>query len=101
MPRHWFSSAALCLVVALTPLPLAARDSLPASWDNLVRVDSKRFAGVYLLPGADFRTYTKVMLDPTEIAFNKNWKRDYNASSMSLSMRITDDDIRKSSDRAR
>jgi hypothetical protein len=53
----------------------------PPTWDNLVLVDSKKFQRVYLLPGADFRPYTKVMLDPTEVAFRKNWLRDYNSSA--------------------
>jgi hypothetical protein len=100
MTRGWISTIALIVAVALAPLPLLARDSLPASWDNLVKVDSKRFAGVYVLPGADFRVYNKVMFDPTQVAFDKNWKRDYNNTSMSMSMRITDADIRKAADRA-
>ena len=53
----------------------------PESWDGLSRVNSKRLDIVYLQPGADFRAYTKVMLDPTEVAFHKNWRRDYNSSS--------------------
>ena len=63
-------------VLAAAPMLGAARP--PASWDGLTRIDSKRFDSVYLLPGADFRGYTKVMLDPTEVAFEKNWLRDYN-----------------------
>src|SRR6185369_11422410 len=48
---------------------------------------------VYLLPGADFRAYNKVMLDPTELAFKKNWLRDYNNSTMSLSSRLSGPDV--------
>ena len=62
----------------------------PDTWDGLTLVKSKKFDLVYLQPGADFRTYTKVMLDPTEVAFQKNWQRDYNRSSMSLSGRVSD-----------
>jgi hypothetical protein len=100
MARRWIVATVVVFAVAFAPLPLVARNSLPASWDNLVKIDSKKFAGVYVLPGADFRPYTKVMLDPTEVAFKKNWQRDYNNSSRSLSMRITDSDVRKASDRA-
>ena len=49
------------------------RQSPAAKLDGLVRVKSKRLDVVYLQPGADFRSYTKVMLDPTEVAFAKNW----------------------------
>jgi hypothetical protein len=47
------------------------------------------------LPGADFRAYSKVILDPTQIAFKKNWKRDYNSTTTGLSSRINDSDIEK------
>ena len=45
------------------------------------------------LPGADFRTNTKVMLDPTEVAFQLNWMRDYNQSA-TFNQKITDTDAK-------
>jgi len=70
--------------------------SPPANWDGLVRVKSAKLQHVYLLPGADFRSYTRVMLDPTEVAFKKNWARDLNSRSVrSLSGRITDADVER------
>ena len=66
----------------------------PDTWDGLSKVKSKRLDVAYLLPGADFRTYTKVMLDPTEVAFAKNWQRDYNSSGGArISSRVSDRDI--------
>ena len=44
-------------------------------------------------PGADFRGYTKVMVEPTEVAFAKNWQRDYNRASRALSGRVSDRDV--------
>jgi hypothetical protein len=83
----------------------AARPALaakpPAEWDGLVKVKAKRFELVYLRPGADFRGYTKVILDPTEIAFEKNWKRDYNSSSASSSLQVSDRDIARMADEGR
>ena len=35
------------------------------------------------------------MLDPTEVAFAKNWKLDYNRSAASMSSRISDDEVLK------
>jgi hypothetical protein len=67
----------------------------PDSWDGLVKVKSKRLDLAYLQPGADFRGYTKVMLDPTEVAFEKNWQRDYNSSSRDLSARVSDRDVQQ------
>jgi hypothetical protein len=64
-----------------------------ADWDGLTQVKSKRFKLVYLRPGADFRGYTKVMIQPTEVAFHKDWARDYNRGSRSLSSRVSDRDV--------
>src|SRR5215469_14213648 len=91
--------AATLLAAALAFALPAAADSLPTSWDNLVKVDSKRFQGAYLLPGADFRQFNKIMLDPTEVAFKKNWQQDYNASA-SFDMRVTSEDVQNAIQRA-
>src|SRR6478736_6971568 len=67
----------------------------PTTWDGLVQVPSKRLDHVYLQPGADFRGYTKVMLDPAEVAFEKNWQRDYNRSTRSLSSKVSEGDVQE------
>lgn len=94
--RFAAAAAALSLLVAATPAGSAA----PDSWDGLSRISSKRFDAVYLLPGADFRGYTKIMLDPTEVAFQKNWLRDYNQRA-DFSARMSDADAQKLLDRVR
>ena len=73
----------------------AAAASTPESWDGLVRVKSKTFQLVYLQPGADFRGYTKVMIDPTEVAFRKNWAKDYNSGIRGVGGRVSDADVEK------
>lgn len=94
MDRREFAVAAIAaLVLADAGAALAAEP--PPTWDNLVRVRSKRFKYVYLLPDADFRAYTKVMLDPTQIAFKKNWQRDYNSATRGLGARVTDDAVER------
>ncbi|WP_380872628.1 hypothetical protein ACFB49_35460 [Sphingomonas sp. DBB INV C78] len=88
------SIVGLSLVAAVVPATMAIAKA-PDTWDSLYKVKSKRLDAVYLLPGADFRTYTKVMLDPTEVAFQKNWLRDYNNSTIGVSRRISDSDAEK------
>ena len=85
--------AALALALATPVAGLAAE--LPASWDGLIRVKSKRLQNVYLLPGADFSGYSQVLLDPSEVAFRKDWLRDYNMSSVGLDDRLSAADARK------
>jgi len=95
MKRH-LVAVALSAIVAAAPLAGAAvAANAPASWDGLTRVSSKRFDYVYLLPGADFRSYTKIMLDPTQVAFQKNWLRDYNNNQADPMSRMSDADAQR------
>jgi hypothetical protein len=92
MDRRRFALAAVSiLAIAHAPSALAAK--APTTWDGLVRIKSKRLEYVYLLPGADFRGYTKVMVEPTELALKKNWLRDYNNSTTGLSSRLSERDV--------
>lgn len=80
--------------LALTVCASASTAKAPATWDGLVQVKSKKLNLAYLLPDADFRAYSKVMFDKPEVAFAKNWQRDFNRSAMTLSGRISDKDVR-------
>ena len=93
MTRHRLSLVAFFVATSLAAGAIAA--SPPPMWDNLVRAPSKKFDAVYILPGADFRGYTKVILEPPEVAFHKDFQRDYNNTTRSLSNRITDSDMQK------
>ena len=89
-----FATVAALLAVA----PLAAQD--PSSLEGLVKVPRSRADLVYLAPGVDFRTYTKVMLDPTEVAFRRNFLRNYNRST-GLGRRISDEEANEVMERVR
>lgn len=91
--------AAACLLTGVSPAVAASK--APDTWDGLARIDAKRFDAAYLLPGADFRSYTKVILDPTEVAFEKDWLRDHNRNATSISQRISEGDARKGLDLVR
>jgi hypothetical protein len=96
MDRRRLIYGALVAGAAVSAPPsvaLAAKP--PTNWDGLTRVPSKRLKFVYLLPGADFRGYTKVMLDPTEVAFRKDWAKDYNNTTRDLSSRVRPDEVEK------
>jgi hypothetical protein len=92
------TASLLTLVMLGTSVPatVAAQEE-KTTWDDLHLVKSARSQRLYLLPGADFRPYSKVMLDPTEVAFRKNWVRDYNRSSGTVSRRISDEDVDRAS----
>jgi hypothetical protein len=83
--------AAIVVLATAAVSPSLAADEV-ATWDGLQKVKSKKLDTAYLLPGADFRVYTKVMIDPLEVAFRKNWERDMNRASRSARQRVSAED---------
>jgi hypothetical protein len=96
-----FNASIRGLVAALTLISFSAFAQDSGSWDGLVEVKPKRLDAVFLLPGADFRNYTKIMMDPVEVAFEKNWARDYNRDAATLSQRLDQQDLERISQAAR
>jgi hypothetical protein len=83
-------TAAMATLFLFAGGPASAK--APTTWDGLVQVPSKRLSLVYLQPGADFRGYTKVLIEPTEVAFKKNWRREYNSGNRSLTSKVSEQD---------
>jgi hypothetical protein len=93
MDRRLFLGAVATATAALSPIAAQSAE-LPKSWDGLVLVKSKKLQAVYLAPGADFAPYTKVALGPTQVAFAKDWLRDYNDSA-DLNQHLSDADAQR------
>ena len=72
-----------CIVVLLAFVGFAgvAFGQSSESPDGLVKVMPRRMELAWLRPGADFRPYTKVMVDPTQVAFQPQWFKDYNLNA--------------------
>jgi hypothetical protein len=81
--------------------PALADTALPPELAGLVKVKAKRVDEAYLLPGTDFRTYTKVMIDPAEVAFRKDWMRNINSQNRSLNRKISTEDAQEIATAAR
>lgn len=73
LTRHIF-----LLVLALTWGSSHAANTPPEPWDGLVAVKSKRMDMAYVAPGADFKPYDKLMIDPTQVSFHKDWIKNMN-----------------------
>lgn len=78
-------TAALALALAAPAWPQAATES----WDGLVEVRARRLDSAFLMPGADFRPYRRVMLDEPEVAFRPGWQQ---SMQRSRTARLTDAD---------
>ena len=82
----------LAAALLLAAFGLAHADETPTSWDGLIEVKAKRMDAAFLLPGADFRPYAKVIIDPTQVAFQKDWLKDTNRSRPRLTSQVTEQD---------
>lgn len=88
----------LCTFLCLFANGAIAQES--GSWDGLIEVKPKRLDAAYLRPGADFRPYTKMMIDPVEVAFQKDWMKKHNQSA-TPSNRLTQADAERIAAEAR
>jgi hypothetical protein len=68
----WAATFALLGAIGVTS-ETAAREPAPPTWDGMKRVDRPGLDAVYLREGASLAKYKKVMLDPVEVSFDKNW----------------------------
>ena len=79
-------------LLALASLALAGgvavtKEKPPEEWDGLQRVKLKGMDAAYARPGADFSVYTKIIIDPIQVAYAKDWdkKSNYNNQKISAS----------------
>jgi len=96
---------AAALVLGLASASVAAQ---PARTDvtpeGLVAVKARKVGKAWLLPGADFRPYKKVLLKKAEVAMQKNWLRNVNDTGtprLSSAGRVTEADALRIVDLAR
>jgi hypothetical protein len=59
----------------------------PQEWDGLALVKLKGMDVAYARPGADFSIYDKIIVDPIQVAFSKNWEKEETFSKLKLSAR--------------
>lgn len=82
---------AICLLLGLSTTAFAKKQDLPESTpEGLELVRNSDLTAVYVRPGASLEAYSKVYLLDAYVAFAKNWQRDFNRDSRSLSHRISD-----------
>lgn len=83
---------ALTLGSAMT-FSAQAKSYPETSDDGLQLVKVKNIDAVYWREGASLEGYDKVMIGNVEVSFRKNWQRDQNIDRVSLTNRITSDDM--------
>jgi hypothetical protein len=63
----------------------------PEEWDGLKQVKVKGVDAAYVRPGADVTGYTKMIIDPIEVAFSKNWDKKSTIYKQKLSTEQLDE----------
>ncbi len=89
--------AVLSALLGTFSIALAADDDWPpkVTSDGLNLVEGTKAAAVWVLDGADFSEFNRVMIVDVGVAFKKNWLRDYNRDEISLGSRVSKSDAEK------
>ena len=71
-------------LVVLSPFTAAQNSATAPTGDaeGLVRTKVRGLQSVYAVPDADLSRYRKVMLDPIEVSFSRNWDPQVNRRPM-------------------
>ena len=96
---------AAALVLGLASASVTAQPArTDVTAEGLVAVKARKVGKAWLLPGADFRPYKKVLLKKAEVAMQKNWLRNVNDTGtprLSSAGRVTEADALRIVDLAR
>ena len=103
MANQSISKKKMALIAVLSALvgtfsgAQAADDDWPpkVTSDGLNLVEGTKAAAVWVLDGADFSEYNRVMIVDVGVGFKKNWRRDYNRDRMSLGSQVSKSDAEK------
>jgi hypothetical protein len=77
-------------------MPGSASAGPPQNWDGLEYRKTKGLDAVYVRPNVEFKVYRNVVLDPVEVAFDRNW--DPNRDSRSAAGRLSSKDMQEIKD---
>ena len=85
----------LTLLVCITALlaGCAGTQAPQVTEDGLVLKPDTGRATVHVRPGATIGAFSEFGLDDCEVAFRRNWLRDQNSNRVSLSNRVTQQDV--------
>ena len=87
----------LTLLIVVTAVSGCATSPAPRpEADGLVLQPSRTFDEVYLRPGANFKSYGNITLQPVQVAFDKDW--DPNDTQPDIARRLSAEDIQKLKD---
>jgi len=101
--RSWFTVTLGIALLAHAAIAAAQSNASYASTEEqgMVRVRSSQFDVVQARAGANFRGYSRIMLDPPQVAMAEHWLRDMNTPPLALLRRTTPEDVTQIVEQAR
>jgi hypothetical protein len=69
----------------LSVISTATAAEPPLEWDGLEKKQIKGIDAAYVRPGVNLAQYSKVMLDPVQVSFDKDWKPEQNGMRTKVS----------------
>jgi len=94
MKRNNIVKASVIVFSTLLTMGCSSSGNAPqVSEDGMQLKVDKRSTVAYQKEGVNFAEYTQVQILPSQVAFKKNWQRDYNRNQATLSSRIKDEDV--------
>ena len=87
-----FPGLLILALFAAVAVPTHAAAAAPP--EGLASVRSWNLDELYLRPNADLATYRRVVIDPVQVTFRKDWNRDFVDPHASI-RRLTQDDVRR------
>lgn len=96
--KSWRSSFLTCCLAAGVSVAICgsvqAKESAPrTSREGMQLQDSKEARLVYLMPGATFEKFDRVLIRDALVEFAKDWQRDFNQDATGLQGRVTTQDM--------
>ncbi len=91
----WKSAVAATALAFVVAGVSVAREPTPAEWDGMKRVERGGLDAVYLREGVSLAKYKKVMLDPVDVSFDKNWDPKRTGSLIAGNNRVDTQRIRR------
>lgn len=91
--KNHIKTSIIVIFTALTVGCTTSQNAPQVSPDGMQLKFESRSTLAYKKPGVNFSDYDSVMIAKSQVAFKKNWKRDYNRDQVGLSTRVTDKDV--------
>ena len=67
----------LCIAALVGSGAVWSQAPSPPTGDGLVPIRSWNLDEIYLRPNVDLASYRKVVIDPVQVAFRKDWNKDF------------------------